>query len=142
MWAAYKRGILEPFTEGLDRDGFIEELNARTAFARRHGDVTLLVGRTSRDMIPIGVVIADVYQGRAWPHVLWFPEASGRNKMECALKYLVWLKERIPALIVCNGKDVPFFGHLAKYGVIRPVGKLRGFYDDSDGHLYETVGNG
>lgn len=146
LFAAYKRGYLPVFAENLDRAGFVAELVQRVVMARQVGDCTILVGRTERkdapygDMIPVGFVVMDVYQNLAWPHVVWFPEASTRNKVECALKYLVYLKESHKGIIVCNGRDVPFFSHLNKYGVIRQVGKLRGYYDGEDGFLFETVG--
>lgn len=140
MWAAYKRGHLPAIPTDLDKDTFLSEIALRISAAQFAGDVSLLFGQTHRDMIPIGLVTTDIFQGRAWPHVMWFPEASNRNKLECSLKYLIALKEEIPAMIVCRGEDVPFFRHINKYGVMRSVGTLRGYYEGEDGYLFETVG--
>lgn len=90
------------------------------------------MGRTARGVIPIGVVTVAFRQHpnlrrQAEPHVYWFPEATGRNKIEATLKFIVDLKADHLVIVIAKPADWRFFDHLCKYGALRRVGTIRGF---------------
>lgn len=141
MWAAAKRNLLPQFDRDISKEQFVFDLEDRINYVHSMGgEVFLVVAETPKGTIPVGVVSLDLFQGRAWPHVIWFPEASPRNKVECGLQFLMSLKTDVSAMIIAAPINVHLYDHLCKYGVIRKVGTLRGYYDDANGFLYETVG--
>lgn len=80
----------------------------------------------------------------AEPHVLWFPWASKRNKLECTVGFLVELKKRVPFFIPAMERDVSFFRHVGKYGVLRQVGKWRDwpmFKNGENAVIFQSVGH-
>jgi hypothetical protein len=106
-----------------------------TIMLDRGGDIYALIGETEQGKIPIGVVAVDfaVPAGaarQAEPHVYFFPEASPRNKLECSVKFLIDLKKENNVVIIAGEKDWGFFNHMCLYGVIRAVGKYRGYFED------------
>ncbi len=74
----------------------------------------------------------------------WFPEASPRNKLECAVRVLLEIKKgHLLMFTVGEGRDMVFLGHLCKYGVMRRVGTVRRYLEDgSDAGLFQTKSNG
>lgn len=141
LWAAYRRDVFkEMFKDGLSPTEFTALVHERTAALMAiGGDAYILLARTFKGTIPVGLVAMTVHQGQAWPHVAWFPEAKSRNKVECALKFLLLLKEKINAVIPSKQGDVAFFDHLCKYGVLRRIGTGRGWFGPEDAILFETV---
>ena len=89
-------------------------------------------GKTSKGEIPIGLASVRYEQcgksRHSYPHVVWFPEASRRNRLECALKFLIELKNKSLVLISARAGEVEFFDHLCKYGVLRGVGKIWSYF--------------
>src|SRR3990172_8443150 len=101
------------------------------------GDAFIAISKTPRGEIPIGLCAMTMSQGQAWPHVFWFPEATIRGRLECTLKFLVALKEKVNVVIPSPSGDVAFFDHLCKYGVLRRIGTGRGWFGASDATLFE-----
>ena len=137
LWAAYKRGAFDAVPEfappGLDAVGFSEAAIAFIEqFIGRGGEMYSLIGRTEHGRIPVGMVILLLGGDFAEPHVTWFPEASPRNRLELALAFLVEQKRHHKLLIWVRQRDWKLFNHLCKYGVIRTVGKYRGYFPDGD----------
>jgi len=129
LWAAYRSGA---FTEWLDADlsqaDFAEKMLAyfMEIYARR-GEVMIgLANFGSRPMSPVGLFRVDTFQGAFWPHVVWFPWATARNKLEVVVGFIQWLKEQGLVLISAEPKNIPFFSHVARYGLIRRVGTIKG----------------
>jgi hypothetical protein len=148
VWAAYKRGAIKGplFPEGLEPADFRAKLaDLAIKLIRGNGEITILVGKTAHGQIPLGLVITVLAVGGdhapcASSHVQWFPEASARNKLECGARFLVDLKETVNVSISAAERDWPFYAHLCKYGILRPVGKYRKwFMDGGDAMLYQAV---
>jgi hypothetical protein len=145
LWAAYRRGVfdrLPEFPQGMDtfqfQTAFLNAVSEKLFSAG--GEIWLFIAPTVRGEIPIGMVNATPSAGHLQPHVVWFPEASGRNKMECTLKWLVEMKKTWKIDIWANPDDYQFFWHLCKYGVLRTVGKYRKFFPNGhDAYLFQSV---
>lgn len=128
MWAAYRRDALGDVIKGLSAEQF-----------RKHAlDYADLMKRSQSDLwiinreIPIGIVGVH-FDGRiAFPHVSWFPEATSRDKIQAGVLFLHDLKKDYLVIITGPEKFEGYWRHLAKYGLLRPVGKIRDFYGPGD----------
>ena len=69
---------------------------------------------------------------RSEPHVDWFPWASSRDKLECALTYIQVRRQVEKLILYCRMNDVNFFKRLGMYGVIRRVGTHHSFHEPGD----------
>ena len=109
------------------------------------GDLFTLTAHTRWGDIPVGLTSIAVQKPpdalkQIMPHFVWFPEASARNKLECSLRFLIAAKAEGNVILVARQPAWRFFAHLCNYGVIRPVGKLRGYFaDGDDAMLYQGV---
>lgn len=144
LWAAYRRGVfghLPEFPAGMDTATFQQAMLAVFGdLLARGGDGWLFLARTAKGEIPVGLVIAFPNRGHIEPHVFWFPEAGARNKLECALKWLVEMKQRWKIDLWIRARDWQFYDHLCKYGVLRTVGKYRGCFEDGeDAFIFQSV---
>ena len=70
------------------------------------------------------------------PHVVWMPWASPRNKIECVVKFVEEMNDKMLLFVEDSEKSLYF--HIRKYGIIRYVGELK-YYYDSKGHIFEAV---
>ena len=141
LWAAYRMGTFGNFQVGLDRNEFRELI-----FGTIHGlfkvggdAFALLAKRGDGTEAVMGVVTVMPHQLQMWPHVNWFPWSTLRNRIECALRFLLETKERCNLIIVASPKDVDFFLHLCRYGVVRRIGTGRGWLGEHNVVLFETV---
>lgn len=136
LWAAYRRGVfahLPEFPDGLDPFEFRTAIMlALDYILRAGGDAWVVVGVTPRGNIPVGLVTAVSHRGHIEPSVLWFPEASPRNRVECAVKWLHEIKKTHKIDLWVRPRDWQLFDHLCKYGLLRTIGKYRGHFDDGD----------
>lgn len=136
MWAAYRRGSLEDIKQGLSAEEFkiaaFKYINAvrYEIDGVRQGDLWAVVMD-----IPIGVVGVHFDGNVAFPHVSWFPEASPRNKVEAGVMFIDQLKKEYLVLITGPEGNAPYWRHLAKYGLLRGVGKIRDFYGKGEGAM-------
>jgi len=144
-WAAYKRGALD-WPAGMEPEEFREHLSQRVAVLMENGgDAYTMLGRVEGRMIPVGVITTDVsnvpgVRRQIFPHHFWFPEAKPRHRIECTVRFYVDLKRQGNLLIVAGEENWRFFRHLCKYGVIRPLGKIRGhFSNGKDAMMYQGV---
>ena len=105
------------------------------------GDAFILFGKSPQyGRIGMGVVTVARDANKLYPHVVWFPEASMRHRLEFAAKFLVEIKKMGLVLIYSIDKEARFFYHLGKYGILRPVGKIRGYFPDGeDSMLFQSV---
>lgn len=126
----------DEFAPDLDRDAFtVEAILKIQGIMRSDGEVFSLVAPTRHGPIPVGVVVEFRWYGYWWPHADWFPEASPRNRVEAAVSFFAATKAERPKIVACEMQYVPFFDHVCKYGVLRPVGTLR----LQGKRLYETT---
>ena len=137
-WAAYRRGVfndISDFPDGLEVADFTAHL-ADTALTvvRMGGEVIVAIASTPQGDIPLALVTVEYSDGKAFPHALWFPEASYRNKLELGLTLFIALKQRHLVLVTAKtprgekSSDVKFFEHLGKYGVLRRIGTIHGYF--------------
>ena len=77
----------------------------------------------------------------ASPHVIWYPEASPRNKVEVGVLVFRELKKEALVLVAPKEEFEPYFRHLAKYGLLRVVGKIRDYFGEGQHTtLFQSVG--
>lgn len=144
LYAAYRRKALNGTPEGMNPAEFRVYVEAKVAEQMETGgDYLTLICQTPLGEIPVGVVQIIVTQApdvrpQAIPHVIWFPEASVRNKLEASVRFLDHLRKGFMVLIVAGEANWRFFHRVGQYGVIRAVGKLRNYYaDGSDAMFYQ-----
>ena len=136
IWAAYRRGAFPGLEDGLTPAVWAEMMKSQAhALMQAGGDVFILMSRE----LPVGLVAVELNQMQAWPHVTWFPEATLRARMECAMKFLTVIATMINAVIVSEKQDVKFFERISRYGLIRQIGEGRGWLNGEDVMLFETV---
>lgn len=107
------------------------------------GEVVAMMGKHAvYGEIPLGVATLE-YRGKiAYPHAVWFPDASARDRLEIGLAFFIELKKNHMGWVTAEAKDEKYFNHLGKYGVVRKVGKLRDYFSDGvHATLYQTVGH-
>lgn len=145
IWAAYKRGILKPIVQhvpaGLEVADFKKALLAFVGWVlERGGEVYVPLVRKGDAMIPGGLVAAHINPPYFEPHCIWFPEANARERLELTLRFLIDMKARFKVTIWAPDPDWKLFHHVCKYGVLRAVGKYRGFFPDGrDAMLFQGV---
>lgn len=140
LWAAYKRGVFKELPPELDPFDFRRTVLASLEGILAAGEAWTLSAKTPKGEIPVGLVLARIKDGFCEPTVFWFPEASARNKLETSLRWLIDHKQKYKLVLWIGPKDWTFFGHLCKYGVLRTVGKYRGYFPDgTDALLFQGV---
>lgn len=152
LYAAYKQGAfdfsrleaqigeaigqlsLEQFAALLDRiAGAGVELYigiARNAAAPNHGAEipVCLCGITRPDHPRHGVA-----------NVRWLPWATARNKVETTVNFLNEMRRDMVLEIVAQQADWKFYEHMARYGLLRPVGTFfERFEDGSPARIWQT----
>lgn len=123
--------------EGLSRSDFDQRVYQRL------GDFYLWIVEArvrDRGRSPVALVVAKGSEHRLEPYVFHFPWSTDRNKLEVAA---AWLNETRKtgkiSLIVSRAADKPFFQYLTKYGVLTGVGPLKGWWDNEDAHIFQTL---
>lgn len=61
--------------------------------------------------------------------MIWFPWATKRNRIEGAIAGINWVRKKMTCLLYCEEKDKDYYVHIAKYGILRRIGKIEGIYD-------------
>ena len=100
------------------------------------------------DKRPIGIFMLKERDWIIEPHVVWFPWASARQKIESVTKLLDDIRrkpwdggfgpEKKTAFIRSSKKDSKFFTHIAKYGILRRIGTSETLGPDGAEALFET----
>jgi len=88
---------------------------------------------------PVGVAMVGYLDNAAMPHVHWFPWATDRNKVECSVLFLRDLKKEAMPLILAQPETVPFFSHLARYGLLRRAGTIPNYRENEKSILFHGV---
>jgi len=106
------------------------------------GDLLMAVNLADE---PVGLAIVTYSQTydrrRAFPHVIWFKEATARQRLEITLRFLLKLKKSNLVVIEAKQPYWPFFDHLCKYGALRRVGTIKYAYGaDGKTAIYQGIG--
>lgn len=141
IWAAAKRGVFD--IGKATADEFKGELSRiLTDLVEKGGEGYIGMAKKDGKDIPICLCLIEYQQKRAYPQVWWFPEASARNKIELAVKFLIDLKAKFLVLIpadAAKGREVAYFKHLCNYGLIRKVGTIREYFPGGKAVLFQSV---
>lgn len=141
VWAAYKRGV---FDQNPEIPSDLDPFEFKSVFLGILGTYILGSGGEAwilEDKIPIGMVLGSLGgRNHLEPHVFWFPEATPRNKIEFSVRWIVDVKKKYKLDIWVHEANWKFYHHLCKYGIVRPVGKRRKFFnDDTDAMYFQEV---
>jgi len=91
--------------------------------------------------LPVGLIIVNYDNNKAYPHVAWFPEATPRLRVDIGARFVMSLKKTHLVMIATQEANLGYFRHLCNYGLLRPIGKVLGYYPDGeDGTLFQSVG--
>lgn len=146
-WAAYRRGAfdvipdLEPDMDAMAFSAWLtEKLSALIAGGGEA--IAVLADTPNHGRIPTGLAVIEYDGNLAYPHVLWYPDASPRSKLEATLAFMIRLKKNKLVLVRGADRDVGYLSHLCKYGVMRKVGKIRDYFaDGTHATLFQSVGH-
>ena len=144
MWAAYKTGRLASL--GVDfEDGEMDAAAFKARFTEEtvnyDGAWTLSVPTQTR---PVGVILG------FWPNrhesspymivgdMVWFPWATGRNKIETAVHFFNEMRNDLPFMEFAAPEHKDFFVTIAKHGIMRRVGTSYNVYPDQATSVFET----
>lgn len=140
LWAAYRSGDFDlPVPEGLEAKDFdAVVLSVMAGF----DDWRIVTAPTKRGVIPVGLFGGQVMDDRKnlSSHVLWFPWASERNKLEAMVRYLANMRHDFIILAKASFDFRDFFNHVCRYGVLRRVGTINGWFDGEPCALYQSQG--
>ena len=134
-YAAYKLGAFGPMTN-KNPEQFNQEFYERTML---HDVVFMMQSVTKKGRIPVGITLGKFMGPMLFlGDTTWFPWASTRNKVECATHVLDQLRRDYVCLLFCNWSDKAFYENIAKYGVLRRIGKICDLLVDGDAPLFQT----
>jgi hypothetical protein len=135
-WAACRRGAFDGkagFASSLDPTEFDRVWRERiNQFINSGGEVVVPMAKVRGELIPVGMISIAYQENRAYPHAIWFPEASARIRLEIGVKFIVELKKTHLVLITAEMPDIHYFRHLSRYGLLKAVGKIQGYTATGD----------
>lgn len=125
----------------MESDEFSEVMDAivETYYGR---DGTIVICEAYFDewkgMAPVCITFIDKSQEAFFPHVFWFGWATPRNKIECTIDFLKDLVKDGNVLIFSERKNMFFFSHMARYGILDRRGTLKKYFPDGgDAIIYQ-----
>lgn len=144
LWAGYKTGTFDEggeFEEGLEPMDFTLKFIAMANDLMGIGtEMVTVLADTPRGNVPVCLITIDSNDRIAWPKAFWLPTASARNKIEVGVKFFRDLKKTHVGLVTARTKDQAYYRHLAKFGLLRQVGKIRDYHAPGDDvFLFQTV---
>ena len=149
IWAAYKKGALEPMagvfaSPDMDAETFKQEFG--DALLKRYDFEWTLLAECSRGYIPVGLVLA--FHGHKDPSlspflvigdIIWFSWASRRNKVESAVNFFTQARKVKPFIDYASGEvNKRFFEMLARHGVMRRIGTTFSVVKSEPVAVFET----
>lgn len=146
VWAAYKQGALasmgEDFEAGdMDPKEFAVRFH-QEIFDNYAGSWAVFPSKKEK---PCGLILGFYShpEPRLSPFmivgdIIWFPWATPRNRIECAVKFFSEIRKTIPMVEYANEKARPFFEMMAKHGIIRRVGTMHNVYKEEKTTVFET----
>ncbi len=136
FYVAHKTGSF-----ALDEDLDPVEFKTRALeFIGLLDDAFTLFAQTGRGEIPVGLMMVGLSEHRMEPHVFWFSWASARNKLESTVNFINEMRGMWKVHIVAEEKYWPFFVHVCRYGIMKRVGKLEGWYAKGDAMMFLSLG--
>ena len=133
VWAAYKKGALEPMAgpfASADMDAETFKQTFGETLLKRYDFEWTLLAECARGVVPVGMVMA--FQGHKDPSIapflvvgdiIWFPWASRRNKVESAVYFFTHARKIFPFIDYAHGEvNKRFFEMLSRHGVMRRIG--------------------
>lgn len=137
LWAAYRRGV---FNGGLREGLSINELGPALDLLFHGRQAWVLSADTKQGVIPIGIVTAFKMAYTWWPHVVWFPEATPRTKMETIVRYLETVGRMKNMVIVSRETEAHFFRRCFRYARGREIGMIMHYNENGNAILFQTNG--
>lgn len=113
----------------LSKDDFVQVLNAWMDL----GCYFVLIAKTGKGEVPVGVIAENRKPTMIEPHVVWFPWASDRNKLETIMKFVNEMRREVLVVIFAEYKERRFWNLLSNYGIIKrrtATGGIKGWYGD------------
>jgi hypothetical protein len=108
-WAACRRGAFDGkagFASSLDPTEFHRVWRERiNQFINSGGEVVVPMAKVRGELIPVGMISIAYQENRAYPHAIWFPEASARIRLEIGVKFIVECRAEENALGADHGRD-------------------------------------
>lgn len=105
------------------------------------GQTHILTSKFEGEDRPVGLVL-----GRGARHIMdtavwWFPWATSRNKLECAVKFLNTMRVTCVVFIAAEESDWRFYDYLLRYGMMHRIGKMHDCFEAGKlAKLYQTRG--
>ena len=98
----------------------------------------MLANHPDRGPVSVGLALIEIKEERPWLHFEWFWWATPRNKLECAVKFLMKYREdmNLYAAVPQGSKEERFCQSLKCYGVMWRIGTSRHW--DGPTVLFET----
>ena len=87
---------------------------------------------------PVGLIVGLVKESIMEPHVDWFPWATPRQKLETIVRFINEMRMMYVLLVTAREEDWGFFDHIKRYGILRIVGRINGYYGRGDAMLYQS----
>ncbi len=138
LYVAYVKGAFKA-PEGMSPLEFDEWMGA--SLRAMFGMVYALTAPFDGEDRPVGLVAAHEKDHRIEPHVIWFPWATPRNKIECSVKFLHSMRFTNVIVIYTPKEDRRFYDHLLRYGMMKVVGPIDDWYGLGKGaRMYQTRG--
>lgn len=142
FWAAYNKGA---FGDVVDRDLGQEDFTAAilsvisVVLEKENAFLVFDAAVKGQGSAPVGIAMVGYIDRAAMPHIHWFPWATDRNKLECTVLFLRDLKKEAMPLILAQPETVPFFSHLARYGLLRRAGTIPNYRENEKSILFHGV---
>ena len=139
LYVAYVKGAFNA-PEGMSPIEFKDWVSASLQDVG-NGMVYILTSILEGEDRPAGLVVAHEQHHRIEPHVIWFPWATSRNKLECSVKFLCSMRFTNVIVMFTPKEDRKFYDHLLRYGMMSVVGPIKDWYGlGKDARMYQTRG--
>lgn len=158
LWAAYRMGAFPHMQAGIEAGEFPLAILSEFANVEKSGArVGILEAPHHGEMRAVGLVVMQysavtdpqTRQARPVgnPDPVWFPWASVRNRLECAMRLIMDARPAMPLFKVVKKRERndkangdPLLAHLRLYGLARPIGVFWKYYPDgTDGVFWQTT---
>lgn len=144
LWAAYKKGALEPMGERF-ADGKMDAETFKTAFkddvlSRFHA-AWVLFATTKKGHVPIGIVFATWAPNASYMIVTgmcWFPWASKRNKIEGMVNFLSKIRKEFNLMFYALPEHKRLYEVCCMHSVIHRVGTSYAVFPGKSAAVFET----
>jgi len=139
LWAAYRMGTDFEVPAGLSQEAFRDALHRKLQHV---AEFFMLEATTARGKEPVAWLLNLTNGYHMEPHIVHFPWASPRNKLEVVLRFFHDMR-RFPysrvAILKIKDADKAFFDRVSRYGVIRRLCRVEDWWGPGkDAWFYQT----